>query len=83
MYGINSELYRENNILFGKVYFSLFMVPIVFDNLMHTKFVSLVHNIIESNMVPRKLKVDTCAISLRLIDNAIGGSFFDWYEKSL
>ena len=24
MYGINSKLYRENNILFGKVYFSLF-----------------------------------------------------------
>ena len=32
MYGINSELYRENNIVFGKVYFSLFILPIVFDN---------------------------------------------------
>ena len=40
---------------------------------MHTKFVRLVHNIFESNMIPRKLKVDTCAISLLLIDNAIGG----------
>ena len=39
MYGINSELYRENDILFGKGYFSLFMIPIVFDNFMHTKFV--------------------------------------------
>ena len=39
MYGINSELYRENNISFGKVYFSLFIIPIVFKNFMHTKFV--------------------------------------------
>ena len=39
MYGINSELYRENIILFGNMYFSLFMIPIVFDNFMHTKFV--------------------------------------------
>ena len=36
MYEINSELYRENNIIFGKVYF---MIPIVFDNSIHTKFV--------------------------------------------
>ena len=73
MYGINSELYRNNNILFGKVYFNLFIIPIVFDNFMHTKFVWLVHNIFESNMIPRKLKVDTCAISFLLIDNAISG----------
>ena len=72
MYGINSELYRENNILFGKVYFSLFMIPIVFDNFMHTKFLGLVHDIFESDIKPRKLKVHTCAISLLLIDNAIG-----------
>ena len=39
MHGINSELFRENNTLFGKVYFSLFMMPIVFDNFMHTRFV--------------------------------------------
>ena len=39
MYGINSELYRENNISFGNVYFSLFMIPIVFDNLMRSNFV--------------------------------------------
>ena len=71
MFGINSKLYREQNVVvfFGKVYFSLFLIPIVFNNFI------LVHGIhvLESNMIPRKVKVNTCAISLRLIDNAIGG----------
>ena len=39
MYEINSELYRENNILLRTVYFSLFIIPIVFDNFIHTTFV--------------------------------------------
>ena len=29
MYGINSELYKDNIILFGKEYFSLFIIIII------------------------------------------------------
>ena len=32
IYRINIEMYRKINMLFEKVYFSLFIIPIVFDN---------------------------------------------------